>query len=125
MVVRFGVVVLGVSDRDRAAAFWQEAIHYRRRTDGFGGWAVVLEPPDGHGARIALQLSQTPLTAQPRSHLDLHVDSAEEQRAEVDRLLALGARRVDWADYPDDPDFVVLADTEGNVFCVVDLAHDA
>ena len=37
---------------------------------------------------------------------------------EVDRLIALGATRVDW-DYPEDADFVVLADTEGNLFCVI------
>lgn len=45
----------------------------------------------------------------PRVHLDLYT---EEQDAEVDRLIALGAVRVDWELYPDDPDFVVLADTE-------------
>ena len=39
-----------------------------------------------------------------------------------DRLVSLGARRVDWDRYPDDPDFIVLADTEGNRFCIVDLA---
>ena len=36
---------------------------------------------------------------------------------------ALGARRVDWDSYPDDPDFVVLADPDGNRFCIVDVAH--
>ncbi|HMK13102.1 MAG TPA: VOC family protein, partial [Acidimicrobiales bacterium] len=55
-------------------------------------------------------------------HVDLVVDSAEEQSAEVDRLVELGATRVAWT-YPDDPDFVVLADTEGNRFCVVDASH--
>ena len=34
------------------------------------------------------------------------------------------ARRVDWDSYPDDPDFVVLADPDGNRFCVVDLSHE-
>ena len=37
---------------------------------------------------------------------------------EEDRLIALGVTRVDW-DYPEDADFVVLADTEGNLFCVI------
>jgi hypothetical protein len=36
----------------------------------------------------------------------------------VDRLVALGATRVEWT-YPEDADFVVLADTEGNLFCVI------
>jgi len=52
------------------------------------------------------------------THLDLHVGSEQEQRAEVERLIALGARRVAWV-YPEGADFVVLADTEGNLFCVV------
>jgi hypothetical protein len=41
--------------------------------------------------------------------------------AEVERLISLGATRVDW-EYPDGADFAVLADTGGNVFCVPDAA---
>jgi hypothetical protein len=37
---------------------------------------------------------------------------------EVERLIGLGATRAEWT-YPDDADFVVLADTEGNLFCVI------
>ena len=36
----------------------------------------------------------------------------------MDRLISLGARRVEW-DYPEDADFVVLADPDGNLFCVI------
>lgn len=39
-----------------------------------------------------------------------------------ERLITLGATRVDWDGYEDDSDFVVLAGTEGNRFCVVDLS---
>lgn len=53
-----------------------------------------------------------------RTHLDLWTSSLEEQEAEVQRLIDLGATRVDW-DYPDDADFVVLADPDGNLFCVI------
>ncbi len=49
-------------------------------------------------------------------------DTTEEQQAEVRRLIGLGARAVDWDLYPADPDFVVLADPDGNLFCVVDLS---
>ncbi len=123
-MVILGVVVLGVSDVARAASFWCGALDYEVRTDGFGGWAVVLVPRDGmDGAKLALQRSDTPPAQHPRLHLDLHVADAAEQDAEVERLLALGAQRVEWDSYPDDPDFVVLADTEGNRFCVVDLGH--
>lgn len=58
------------------------------------------------------------LDGNDRMHLDLHVDSEEELLAEVDRLVNLGARRVDWT-YPDGAAFVVLTDTGGNLFCVV------
>ena len=119
-----GVVVLGVSDVRRAEAFWTAALGYDVRRDGFGGWATVLVPPDGGpGARIALQRSQTRPQDHPRTHLDLHVASVAEQEAEAARLVGLGAARVDWTDYPEDPDFVVLADPDGNRFCIVDLGH--
>jgi catechol 2,3-dioxygenase-like lactoylglutathione lyase family enzyme len=123
-VLRLGVVVLGVSDVQRAAEFWSAALGYRLRQDGFGGWANVLVPPDGAGAAIALQRSETPPRDRPRMHFDLQVASLAEQEAEAGRLVALGAQRVDWRSYPDDPDFVVLADPDGNRFCIVDLSHE-
>ena len=123
-MLTFGVVVLGVSDRPRAEEFWCAALGYRVREDGFGGWARILGPAGGTGTLIALQLSQTPPEDYPRQHLDLHVASAAEQEEEADRLVSLGALRVDWDRYPDDPDFIVLADTEGNRFCIVDLGHE-
>jgi Glyoxalase-like domain len=54
-----------------------------------------------------------------RTHLDLWAANEKEQRSEVERLVSLGARLVEDWDYPDEADFVVLADTEGNLFCVV------
>ena len=107
-MVRIGSVVLNVTDVARAAAFWRQALGYVRWAGGHEG---VLVPPDGEGP--ALFLDETDMT-----HLDLHVDSEQEQRAEVERLVGLGARRVDWV-YPEGASFVVLSDTEGNLFCVV------
>ncbi len=46
---------------------------------------------------------------------DLDTDSEEEREAGVERLVSLDARRVDWPR----ADVVVLADTEGNLFCVI------
>ena len=87
----------------------------------------------GHGARPAgrnrdhdrAAVSETSPQDYPRLHFDLHVPNAAEQEAEADRLLTLGAVRVGWDSYPDDPDFIVLADTEGNRFCIVDLGHES
>ena len=123
-MLSFGVVVLGVTDVPRAAGFWSAALGYELREDGFGGWATVLVPPGGSGTAIALQRSQTPPEDHPRLHLDLHVADVAEQESEAARLVSLGAERVDWDRYPDDPDFVVLADPDGNRFCIVDLSHD-
>ncbi|MFY9932876.1 MAG: VOC family protein [Streptosporangiaceae bacterium] len=123
-MLTFGVVVLGVTDARRAAEFWSAALGYKLREDGFGGWAKVLVPPDGAGTAIALQLSQTPPQNYPRLHFDLHVADAGEQDAEAARLVSLGAGRVDWDSYPEDPDFIVLEDPEGNRFCIVDLSHE-
>lgn len=123
-VLTVGVVVLGVADVRRAAEFWREALGYELREGGFGGWATVLTPPGGSGTKIALQRSQTPPQGHPRLHLDLHVADAAEQDAEAARLVSLGAERIVWDSYPDDPDFVVLADPDGNRFCIVDLSHE-
>lgn len=118
-----GVIAIGVTDVERAARFWSAALGYQRRQDGFGGWANVLMPRDGRGTPLALQTSQSPPENHPRVHLDLHVADAEQQTTEASRLVALGATRVHWDSYPDDPDFVVLADPDGNRFCIVDLGH--
>ena len=123
-VLSFGVVVLGVTDVQRAAEFWSAALGYKLREDGFGGWANVLVPPNGAGTAIALQRSQTPPDEHPRLHIDLHVADADEQEAEAARLVSLGARRADWDSYPEDPDFIVLEDPDGNRFCIVNLTYD-
>jgi|SRR3712207_3587923 len=123
LMLTVGVVVLGVADVQRAAAFWTAALGYEVRSDGFGGWATVLQPVGGRGTKIALQTSKTPPQDHPRLHLDLHVSDAVEQEAEAERLVRSGATRVDWDSYPEDPDFVVLADPDGNRFCIVDLSH--
>ncbi len=108
MAVFPGALVLKVSDIDRAAEFWSQALGYVR-TDGTSSFLV---PPNGEGIRLHLD-------EEDRTHLDLWVDrDSADAREEVERLLALGASRVDWV-YPEDADFTVLADTEGNLFCVI------
>ena len=122
-MLRLGSIVLGADDVDRAAAFWAnvfgyEAVTFPDSDDDF----TILVPPDRIGTRIALHRSVTPSQELPRVHIDLVVDSPVEQLSEIDRLVGLGATRVFW-NYPSDPDFVVLADTEGNRFCIVDASH--
>lgn len=122
-MLRLGTVVMGADDVGRAVAFWSatlgyEVVAFPDAEDEF----TILVPPGRSGTRVALHRSATPAEPEPRVHLDLVVDSAAEGSAEIDRLVALGATRVRW-EYPDDADFVVLADTEGNRFCIVDASH--
>jgi catechol 2,3-dioxygenase-like lactoylglutathione lyase family enzyme len=107
-MAQIGSVVLNVTDIGRATNFWRSALGYVFRESGNPG-AIVPQ----HGEGPALLLDETDST-----HLDLHVASEQEQQAEVERLLSLGAKHVDW-EYPEGANFVVLADTEGNLFCVV------
>ncbi|GIG64356.1 VOC family protein [Phytomonospora endophytica] len=111
-----GTVVLGVTDVPRAAAFWCAALNLVPRDVIAEDWAVLV-PATGHGTAIAVGLSGTPVQEHPRIHLDLY---SAEPEADIERLLALGAVRADWDLYPADADFTVLADTEGNRFCVID-----
>ncbi|MFK0192859.1 VOC family protein [Kitasatospora sp. NPDC090308] len=121
-MLTMGSVVLGVADVPRAVAFWTAALGYVPRGEFDEDWAVLLPPHEG-GVQLALDRSVSPVQEHPRIHLDLYADDAAEQAAEVERLVALGAERVDWDSYPPDPDFVVLADPDGNRFCVIDTAH--
>jgi predicted enzyme related to lactoylglutathione lyase len=122
-MLRIGTVVVGVDDMGRAARFWQQALGYVPRDEVEDDWTVLI-PSDGRpGTHLALQLSETAVQERPRIHLDLYAGDAADQAAEVERLVSLGAERVDWDLYPDDPDFVVLADTEGNRFCVIDTGR--
>jgi Glyoxalase-like domain len=81
---------------------------------------MILAPAEGPGAHLALDVSESPVQPYPRVHLDLYAGDAEDQAAEVERLVSLGATVVDWDRYPANADFVVMADTEGNRFCVID-----
>ncbi|MDQ1534870.1 MAG: hypothetical protein QOF28_2631 [Actinomycetota bacterium] len=119
-----GTVVMGVGDFRRAVGFWARALDYVPRDEiDDGDDFVVLVPAAGSGPHLALDVSETPVQPYPRVHLDLYAGDATDQEAEVERLIGLGATRVDWDRYPDDPDFVVLADPEGNRFCVIDTSH--
>jgi catechol 2,3-dioxygenase-like lactoylglutathione lyase family enzyme len=119
-----GTVVIGVGDLRRAVAFWTQALNYIPKReivpeDDF----MILVPSAGEGTHLALDVSETPVQPYPRVHLDLYAGNAADQAAEVDRLISLGATRVDWDRYPENPDFVVMADTEGNRFCVIDTGE--
>lgn len=108
-MLSIGTTVLGVNDVHRAVEFWANALGYVPRDDVEDDWCVMVSV-EGTGARLALSLSETPVQDHPRIHLDLYAGDAADREADVERLVSLGAERVDWDLYPDHPDFVVLAD---------------
>ncbi len=122
-VLRLGFPVIGVGDMPRAVAFWTRALDLVVADEWRSDDWTTLHHADGSGRALGLQRSESPVEAHPRVHLDLFVETTGEQQAEVERLVELGASRLDWDQYPPNPDFVVLADPDGNAFCVVDLSR--
>ena len=121
-MLRLGIPVIGVSDIDRAVAFWTSALDLVAVAEWSSPEWRTLRHRDGSGRALGLMLSASPVEHRPRLHLDLFVDTSAEQRSEVARLVELGATAPEWDLYPPEPDFVVLADPDGNLFCVVDLS---
>ena len=118
-MIRVGSIVIRVDDLHRQTEFWTEALHYVRRQDESDDF-VLLRPQDGVGPNLSLDRARSTLQVPPRIHLDLYT---EDQAGEVKRLIALGATEVHWNKRPPDADFVILADPEGNRFCVVDISR--
>jgi predicted enzyme related to lactoylglutathione lyase len=117
-MIRVGSVVLRVDDLQRQTEFWEAALDYVRRESDSDDF-VLLRPKHGDGPNLSLDLHHSTLQVPPRIHLDLYTD---DQKGEVERLLALGATEVRWDKRPPDADYVILADPEGNRFCVVDVS---
>lgn len=115
-MLRIGSIVWGVRDVPRAIKFWCAALDYKPLREPDVDWAILV-PGSGQGPQLALDRVSDPPPAgrRTRHHLDLY---ASDQQAEIERLLGLGARRVDRT-YPEGADYVVLADPDGNRFCVI------
>jgi hypothetical protein len=109
--------VLRVDDLERQVAFWEAALDYKRRV-GDSDDFILLRPKHGVGPNVSLDRVRSNLQVPPRIHLDLYT---EDQAGEVQRLISLGATEVHWHKRPPDADYVILADPEGNRFCVVDI----
>ena len=112
MTVRWEQVVIDAEDPARLARWWAAALDYR----------IVLEEPD------EVEIRRTPdeipglvfvpcpdaKTVKNRLHIDLRPD---DQEVEVERFVNMGARPVNVGQQ--DVDWVVLADPEGNEFCIL------
>ena len=118
MAIRIQNVSVDCLDPARLAGFWAEALGWR--ITSVETEEVVLEPPagsheDGLVPDIVFLLVLDDRVAKNRLHLDLR---PSDQFAEVERLIGLGATHVD-VGQSSDSTWVVLADPEGNEFCVL------
>ena len=110
-----GAIVWGVRDLHRSIEFWSQALNYKLRREPDVDFAILI-PKDGEGIQLSLNAAVT--SDKPKRH---HIDLfTHDQENEVERLLKLGATRVDWKCGPG-ADYVVLADPDGNTFCVVQV----
>jgi len=116
-MIGVGSIVLRVNDLERQARFWEVALDYVRRETEDDDDFVLLRPRNGVGPNVSLDRHHSVRPLPPRIHLDLYAD---DQAAEVRRLIELGATEVHWDRRPPDADYVILEDPEGNRFCVVD-----
>lgn len=112
--MKIGSIVIRCYEFERMLEFWQEALHYVPREPARGGW-VVLSDPQGKGPNVFLdKVPDKHSGKRSRLHLDLYTNN---QKEEVDRLVKIGATLYPWRYRPGD-DFIVLEDTDGNLFCV-------
>src|SRR5215213_9202415 len=113
-MLKVGSIVIRVDDLQRQAAFWVAALDLVAREEDDDDF-MLLRPRDGVGPNISLDQHHARPSVPPRIHLDLY---AQDQPAEVVRLKGPGATEVHWDKRPSDADYVILADPEGNRFCV-------
>jgi predicted enzyme related to lactoylglutathione lyase len=116
--MRIGAIVIRVDDLPAQLAFWSAALDYVPRYPPQERWAS-LRPRHGDGPNLSLSARPSHVQVGPRLHLDLYCDDVA---VEIARLLALGATRPHEPDRPADADYVILADPEGNRFCLVDTS---
>jgi predicted enzyme related to lactoylglutathione lyase len=107
---------LDANDPRRMAEFWAAAL----------GWdiaehddEIALTPTDDTGFIVVFEPTAVEKTVQNNIHLDLTTTSSEDQRNSVDRLVHAGGRHVDIGQRAEEG-HVVLADPEGNEFCILE-----
>jgi len=128
MSIRWYTVVVDCRDLVAQSRWWAEALDWRVGYEAAD--EVVLVPPHALGQSRDIPPSERGpglvfvavpegKTVKNRLHIDLAPSPDAGQEAEVRRLEALGARRVDVGQDPDQVSWVVMADPEGNEFCVL------
>jgi len=115
MPVRLHHIVIDTYDLPGLARFWTQALGWQMLSERDG--EIVIGPDVNAPIGICFMPVTDAKTVKNRVHVDLTTSAADRDQ-EIDRLLALGARRADIGQTGEES-WAVLADPEGNEFCVV------
>jgi predicted enzyme related to lactoylglutathione lyase len=108
-------IVIDTRDLPTLARFWSQALRWKVLSQRER--EVVIGPHEEAPVGLCLMPVTDVKSVKNRVHLDL-TTSADDRDAEIERLVALGATKVDIGQTGDES-WTVLADPEGNEFCVV------
>ncbi|MCO1574814.1 VOC family protein [Crossiella sp. SN42] len=116
------LLALGFDAKDPAglARFWAGVLNWEIAPDALGG--IALLPDDDTGFRIRFLPTEAEKPGPNQVHFDLTSKSTEDQQATVARALELGGRHLDIGQRPEEG-HIVLADPEGNEFCVIEAGN--
>lgn len=112
MTLTLDEICIDARDPEALGRWWAQVLHWPSHADADGD--VVLTPPPGQGPKWLFLAVPDTKVVKNRVHLDFTPD---DQAAEVERLIGLGATRVDIGQ--GEQSWVVLADPEGNEFCIL------
>ncbi len=116
MALRIAAVTIDCADPASIARWWGDALDWRVTCEADD--ECVIEPPEGDEYAAPLLFIKVPdgKTVKNRFHLDLR---PADHDAEVARLERIGAKRVDIGQDPNAVIWVVMADPDGNEFCIL------
>src|SRR5690349_7782424 len=113
-------VTFDANDPERLARFWAGLLGWETVPDEDG---FQLVPTDGTAYRVAFYPTQEPKAGPNQIHFDLTSATPEDQQRTVAKALELGATHLDIGQTPEEG-HVVLADPEGNEFCVIPAGNN-
>ena len=118
MTSQLHALTFDANDPARLAQFWGGVLGWEMADD-----AIAILPNDDTGFPIRFVPTDAPKAGPNQMHFDLTSKSLEEQQATVARVLELGGRHIDIGQLPEE-EHVVLADPEGNEFCVIEPGNN-
>ena len=117
MAAALSTIVIDAHDVERLAEFWCQVLGWSRSDDVEPDGAIeIIDPARTGSVKILIEPVPDQKVTKNRVHLDIRPLGVD-QPEELDRLLALGARRVDVGQ--GDQTWIVLSDPEGNEFCLL------